>query len=62
MSIITFKSNDHLEYFQDFLIFCHINIFTMETEKENKLLFLDVENIPQQGIFTITVYRKRIVI
>ena len=43
---ILFKSNDHLTYFQDFLNFCHINMsFSMETEKKNKLSFLDVEII-----------------
>ena len=38
---------------------CHINMsFSMETEKENKLSFLDVEVICEQGKFTTTVYRK----
>ena len=32
--------------------------FSMETEKENKLSFLDVEVIHEQGKFTTTVYRK----
>ena len=32
----------------------------METEKENKLFFLDVEVIREQGKFTTTVYRKPI--
>ena len=54
-----FKSIDHLKYFQDFLNSCHINMsFSMETEKENKLSFLDVEVIREQGKFTTTVYRK----
>ena len=30
----------------------------METEKENKLSFLDVEITCEQGIFITTVYRK----
>ena len=35
---ILFKSNDHLNYFQNFLNSCHINMsFSMETEKEKKL-------------------------
>ena len=56
---LLFKSNDHLKYFQDFLNSCHINMsFSMETEKENKLSFLDVEVIHEQGKFTTTVYRK----
>ena len=32
--------------------------FSMETEKENKLSFLDVEVIREQGKFTTTVYGK----
>ena len=56
---LLFKSNEHLKYFQDFLNSCHINMsFSMETEKENKLSFLDVEVIREQGKFTTTVYRK----
>ena len=32
--------------------------FSMETEKESKLSFLDVETIRKQGKFTTTAYRK----
>ena len=32
--------------------------FSMETEKENKLSFLDVEVIREKGKFTTTIYRK----
>ena len=32
--------------------------FSMETEKENKLSFVDVEVISDQGKFTTTVYLK----
>ena len=32
--------------------------FSMETEKENQLSFLDVEVIREQGKFTTTIYRK----
>ena len=31
--------------------------FSMETEKENKSSFLDVEIIRKQGKFTTTIYR-----
>ena len=56
---ILFKSNDHLKSFQGFLNSCHLNMsFSMETEKENKLSFLDVEVIREQGKFTTTIYRK----
>ena len=50
---ILFKSNDHLKYFQDFVNFRYINMsFSMETKKENKLSFLDIEVIREQGKFT----------
>ena len=32
--------------------------FSMDTEKEDKLSFLDVEIIRKQGKFTTTIYRK----
>ena len=32
--------------------------FSMETEKQNKLSFLDVEVIGEQGKFTTTIYQK----
>ena len=56
---LLFKSNHHVKYFQDFLNSCDINMsFSMETEKENKLSFLDAEVIREQGKFTVTVYRR----
>ena len=56
---ILFKSNDHLKHFQDFLNTFHINMsFSVETEKENKFAFLDVEFIREQGKFTTKIYRK----
>ena len=37
----------------------HINMsFFLESEKENKLSFLDLEFICKQGKFTATFYRK----
>ena len=60
---ILFKSNDHLKYFQDFLNSCHINMsFSMEAKKDNKLSFLDVEVICEQGKFTTTVYRNLLLV
>ena len=32
--------------------------FSMETEKENNLSFLDVEIVHEQGKFTTTIYQK----
>ena len=56
---ILFKSNDHLTYFQNFLNFSHINMSSsIERKKENKLSFLDVEIIREQGKFITIIYRK----
>ena len=52
-------SNNHLKYFQDFLNSRHINMsFFLETEKKNKLSFLDFEYTCKQGKFTATFYRN----
>ena len=52
-------SNYHLKCFQDFMNSRHINMsFFLESEKENKLFFLDLEFICKQGKFTATFYRK----
>ena len=43
---VLFKSNDHLKYFQEFLNSCLFNMsFSMETERQNKFSFLDIEFI-----------------
>ena len=56
---VRFKSNDHLKYFQEFLNSCHINMsFSVETERQTKFSFLDVEVIREQGKFSTTIYRK----
>ena len=56
---VLFKSNDHLKYFQEFLNSCHINMsFSMETERQNKFSFLDIEVIREQGKFSTRIYRK----
>ena len=48
-----------LKYFYEFLNSCHVNMsFSMETERQNKFSFLDVEVIHEQGKFTTTIYRK----
>ena len=61
------ESNDHLKHFpkevvQDqrgFLNSCPINMsFSMETEAESNLSFLDVKIIPEQGKLATTIYRK----
>ena len=56
---VLFKSNDHLKYFHGLLNSCHINIsFSIETERQTKFSFLDIEVIREQGKFTTTIYRK----
>ena len=40
---VLFKSSDHLKRFQSYLNSCHVSMsFTIETEQENKISFLDV--------------------
>ena len=52
-------SNNHLKCFQDFMNSRHINMsFFLESEKENKLSFLDLEFICKQGKHTATFYQK----
>ena len=56
-----FKSSDHLKRFQSYLnssMFFVSMSFTIETEPENKISFLDVSVIREQGEFTTSVYRK----
>ena len=56
---VLFKSSDHLKRFQSYLNSCHVNMsFTIETEQNNKISFLDVNVIREQGKFIISVYRK----
>ena len=56
---VLFKSSDHLKRFQSYLNSCHVNMsFTIETEQENKISFLDVNVIRKQGEFITNVYRK----
>ena len=56
---VFFKSNDHLKYVQKFLNSCYINMsFSVETERQNKFSFLDIEVIREQGKFSTTIYYK----
>ena len=56
---VLFKSSDHLKRFQSYLNSCHVSMsFTIETEQENKISFLDVSVIREQGEFITSVYRK----
>ena len=56
---ILFKLNDYVKYLQEFLNSCHISMsFSMETERQNKFSFLDIEVIREQGKFSIAIYRK----
>ena len=56
---ILFKWDDYIKQFLDLLTSCHIKMsFFMETKRENKLSFLDVETIHKQCKLRTTVYRK----
>ena len=58
-TFVLFKSSDHLKRFQSYLNSCHVNIsFTIETEQNNKISFLDVNVIREQGKFITSVYQK----
>ena len=49
---VLFKSSDHLKRFQNYLNFCDVNMsFTIETEQNNKISFLDVNSFREQGKF-----------
>ena len=56
---VLFKSSEHLKRFQSYLNSCHVNkSLFIETEQNNKILFLDVNVIREQGKFITSVYRK----
>ena len=56
---IFFNSPEHLKRFQRYLNFCHVNIsFTVGNEKENRVSFLNVKMLREQGKFTTSVYCK----
>ena len=57
---VLFKLNDLFQYFQKFLNSCHIMFLSMETEKQNKFSFLNIEVICKQGKFSTTIYLKPI--
>ena len=52
------KSSDHFKRFHSYLNSCHANVtFTVETEQNKKISFLDVNIIPEQGKFiTSSIY------
>ena len=62
--LVTFQS--YLSYFkssgqrfQSYLNSCHVNMtFTVENEQNNKILFLDVNIIHEQGKYIRSVYRN----
>ena len=56
---VLFKSSDHLKRFQSYLNSSHVNMsFTIETQQNNKISFLDVGVIHEQGKFITSVYQK----
>ena len=58
-TIVMFKDPNHKDRFLDFINSMHHNInFTMETERESKLPFLDVYITRETGSFVTSVYRK----
>ena len=56
---VLFKPSDHLKRFQSYLSSCHVNMsFTIETEQNNNISFLDANVICDQSKFITSVYRK----
>ena len=56
---VLFTSPQHLEAFQNFLNGRHANIsFTIESEKQNRMAFLDVKIIREDETLTTSVYCK----
>ena len=54
-----FTSPEHLEAFRNFLNGRHANMsFTIESEKQNRTSFLDVQIIREDKTFTTSVYCK----
>ena len=54
---VLFKSSDHLKRFRSYLNSCHVNMsFTIETEQNNKISFLGVNVIREQGKFILSFY------
>ena len=55
---VSFTLRKHLEAFQNFVNDRHANLsFTIETEKQNKMSFLDVQIINEDKTFTSSLYR-----
>ena len=56
---VLFTSPSHLESFKNFLNGRHANIsFTIESGRQNRMSFLDVQNIGEDKTFTASVYCK----
>ena len=56
---VLFKSSDHLKRFQSYLNSCHVNMsFRIEPEQNNKISFLDINVIREQGKFITSLYQK----
>ena len=50
---VLLEPSDHLKRSQKYLNFCHVNmIFFVETERTNKVSFMNVNVIREQGKFT----------
>ena len=57
--LILFTSPQHLEAFRNFPNGQHANMsFTIESDKQNRMSFLDVQIIREEKKFTISVYWK----
>ena len=54
-AFVLFNAPEHLKRVQSYLSSRHVNIsFTIENEKDNRMFFLDVDTIYEQGKFAIS--------
>ena len=54
-----FNSAEHLKRFYSYLNSCHLNIsLNIDNEKDNTMVFFDVNIIREKDKFTTSVYRK----
>ena len=52
-----------IKQFQSYFCSCHVNMsFTIETEQNNKITFLDVNVIREEGKFATNVYKKLLLV
>ena len=57
---VLFNSPEHLKRFQSYLIKFFYKSFTKENENDNRISFLNLKMIPEQGTFTTSAYTNQL--